>query len=439
MARVRESVINTEGQVIESTGELVLVEVLDNELPAGAQFVYSERGVRVIGAPTVADFCLEISKAARFGALLHFVIGDLLLAMRRVYGETYAQAASLTGYAPGTITNDVSVASRVPPEVRRLDACTYAHHQAVASLPVEYQKAVLDMAADGAWSTAETNAYVQMVKRANALPELDGLPELPLALAAISTIIIAAFIGLFDDLFALAKRFDGRTGIKRIGLPQWAKPLLMLPAAVPLMAIMAGHTSMTVPLLGAVDFGLAYPLLLVPLAVIGAANATNMLAGLNGLETGLGVVLLGSMGLWAVVTEQPAAAAIALPLSAALAGFLIWNHWPSRILPGDSVSYIIGAAVATVAVIGNMERFAVISFMPWFIELVLKARGRFRAESFGRLRPDGTLESPGKIYSLTHLVMRVGRFKEPQVVAILIGLELLLSVAVWAIYWPIAI
>jgi UDP-N-acetylglucosamine--dolichyl-phosphate N-acetylglucosaminephosphotransferase len=267
----------------------------------------------------------------------------------------------------------------------------------------------------------------------------DGLPELPLALAAISTIIIAAFIGLFDDLFALAKRFDGRTGIKRIGLPQWAKPLLMLPAAVPLMAIMAGHTSMTVPLLGAVDFGLAYPLLLVPLAVIGAANATNMLAGLNGLETGLGVVLLGSMGLWAVVTEQPAAAAIALPLSAALAGFLIWNHWPSRILPGDSVSYIIGAAVATVAVIGNMERFAVISFMPWFIELVLKARGRFRAESFGRLRPDGTLESPGKIYSLTHLVMRVGRFKEPQVVAILIGLELLLSVAVWAIYWPIAI
>jgi len=179
MARVRESVINTEGQVIESTGELVLVEVLDNELPAGAQFVYSERGVRVIGAPTVADFCLEISKAARFGALLHFVIGDLLLAMRRVYGETYAQAASLTGYAPGTITNDVSVASRVPPEVRRLDACTYAHHQAVASLPVEYQKAVLDMAADGAWSTAETNAYVQMVKRANALPELDGLPELP--------------------------------------------------------------------------------------------------------------------------------------------------------------------------------------------------------------------------------------------------------------------
>lgn len=179
MVKVRESSVNTPGQVIESTGELVLVEVLDNELPAGVQFVYSEKGVRVIGAPSVADFCLEISKAARFGALLHFVIGDLLLAMQCIYGETYAQAASLTGYAPGTITNDVSIAKRVPPEVRRLDACTYAHHQAVASLPVEYQKAVLDMAADGAWSTAETNAYVQLVKRANALPELDGLPELP--------------------------------------------------------------------------------------------------------------------------------------------------------------------------------------------------------------------------------------------------------------------
>jgi len=262
--------------------------------------------------------------------------------------------------------------------------------------------------------------------------------DLPATLAALSTILIAAFIGLFDDLFSLLKKIDGKTGHKRIGLPQWAKPLLTLPAAVPLMAIMAGETSMAMPLFGSVNFGILFPLLLVPLAVVGASNATNMLAGLNGLEAGLGAVLLGSIGTFAALTGRIAAMTIALPLAAALVGFYIWNRYPAKIMPGDSLSYIVGAAVATVAVIGNMERFAVISFTPWFIELILKARGCFKSESFGILQMDGSLAPPQKrICSLTHLVMRLGRFNEKQVVLIIIGLEVAVSAIAWLLYWPL--
>jgi UDP-N-acetylglucosamine--dolichyl-phosphate N-acetylglucosaminephosphotransferase len=53
---------------------------------------------------------------------------------------------------------------------------------------------------------------------------------------------------------------------------------------------------------------------------------------------------------------------------------------------------------------------------------LLKARTKFQAESFGKLRKDGTIEAP-RVDSLTHLVMRLGRFTEAQVVSILMLIQ----------------
>jgi UDP-N-acetylglucosamine--dolichyl-phosphate N-acetylglucosaminephosphotransferase len=64
-----------------------------------------------------------------------------------------------------------------------------------------------------------------------------------------------------------------------IGLSKLQKPLLMIPAAVPMMVINAGRSTIALPFLGAVDLGLFYPLLLVPIGIVGASNAFNMLAG----------------------------------------------------------------------------------------------------------------------------------------------------------------
>lgn len=252
-----------------------------------------------------------------------------------------------------------------------------------------------------------------------------GLIEL---LAAISTIIIVSMIGIFDDLSRLFKKhkIDKRYGnVKRIGLKQWQKPLLALPAAVPLMAIMAGDSMMSIPFIGNVDFGIVYPLFFVPIAIVGASNAANMLAGMNGLESGLGSVLLAAMGIYGYLHGEMVVAAIAFCMAAALLGFLRYNWYPAKIMPGDSVVYIIGASIATVAILGNMEKFAVICFIPWFVELILKSRSKMKAENFGKLQPDGTLKtSYKKIYSWTHLIMKSGRWKEHQIVSIIIGIEI---------------
>ena len=267
--------------------------------------------------------------------------------------------------------------------------------------------------------------------------EVQNLVEL---FAGITTILIITIIGMFDDLSSLTRKgkADNFGNLKRIGLKQWQKPLLTLPAAIPLMAIMAGDTSIAVPLLGSINVGIFYPLLIVPMAIIGASNATNILAGMNGLEAGLGIVLISTLGAYAYLHESVAAAMIAFTFAISLLAFLWFNKYPARIMPGDSMTYAIGSVVAVVAIIGNMEKFALYVFILWFVELALKIRSRIdlghTAESFGVLQPGGTLKAPyPKIYSLTHAVMKIRPMKEWQVVMVLVGLQVLISMSVFLI------
>jgi UDP-N-acetylglucosamine--dolichyl-phosphate N-acetylglucosaminephosphotransferase len=245
-------------------------------------------------------------------------------------------------------------------------------------------------------------------------------------LASLNTILIITIIGIFDVLTALMKKKEGQgifEKLKRRGIPSWFYFFLPLPAAVPLMAVNAGVTSMVLPFLGRVQLGIIYPLLLVPLAVLCCSNATNFFAGFNGLEAGMGFVLHLSLGVFALLTSHIAAAVIALTFAVGLISFLRYNWYPAKVFPGD-LNYTIGAVAACVTVLGNMEKFAILCFTPWIIESFLKALSRFHAENYGILLKDGTLKPrETKIRSLTHLIMRSGRFTEVQVTSILIALE----------------
>jgi UDP-N-acetylglucosamine--dolichyl-phosphate N-acetylglucosaminephosphotransferase len=254
-----------------------------------------------------------------------------------------------------------------------------------------------------------------------------GIQDIVKIFAAISTVMIVTFIGVFDDLGGLVKRSADNKEFKRIGLKQWQKPLMTLPAAIPLMAVMVGDTTMALPFLGNINFGIFYTLILIPIAMVGASNAYNMIAGMNGLEAGLGVVLLSSLGIYAYFQGEIAAALLALTLAAGLLALLRFNWYPAKIMPGDSLTYLIGASVATIAIIGNMEKFALLAFLPWIVEGILKLRSRFKAENFGVLQADGTLKAPyPSVYSLTHIAMKIRRFKEWQVVSFLIIIEAVL-------------
>ncbi|KON29705.1 hypothetical protein AC482_05850, partial [miscellaneous Crenarchaeota group-15 archaeon DG-45] len=221
-----------------------------------------------------------------------------------------------------------------------------------------------------------------------------GLPELIYILAGISTILIITLIGIFDVLTALMERREGPglfERMKRRGIPGWLYFLIPLPAAVPLVAVNAGVSHMTLLIIGRIELGLVYPLVLVPLALLCCSNATNFLAGFNGLEAGMGFVLHLSLGLFALAQGKGAASLVALAFAAALLAFIRYNWYPAKIFPGD-LNYTIGAAAVCVTVLGNMERFAILCFAPWLAEAFLKAGSGFRAESYGMLQEDGTVK-----------------------------------------------
>ncbi len=255
---------------------------------------------------------------------------------------------------------------------------------------------------------------------------LKSSQDLIYILASLSTILIITLIGIFDVLTALMKTREGAgifERLKRRGIPQWFYFFIPLPAAVPLMAVAAGVTHMSLPFFGRVELGLAYPLILVPLAVLCCSNATNFLAGFNGLEAGMGTVLLASLGAFALISNKMAAAALALSFAAALLAFLRYNWYPAKVFPGD-LNYTIGAVAACVTVLGNMEKFAILCFTPWVVEALLKAASRFNAETYGMLQTNGVVKPrDNSIRSMTHLVMKSGNFTEAQVTMILIAVE----------------
>jgi UDP-N-acetylglucosamine--dolichyl-phosphate N-acetylglucosaminephosphotransferase len=226
------------------------------------------------------------------------------------------------------------------------------------------------------------------------------------------TLLLACTIGFIDDILGWKK-----------GLKPWQKVLMTLVIAIPLVVINAGHSIISLPFIGAVDLGLFYPLLIVPLGVIGATNGYNLLAGHNGLEAGLGAVIFMTLGIVLFMTGQMWLAFVAAIIVLALFAFLIFNKLPAKVFPGDSLTYSAGAMIV---------------FIPFIIEGILKAGSRFKAENFGIPKKDGSLELPyKKTYSLTHFSMKLLRKIKPShkvyekdVVALLVSIEAIIGIAI---------
>ncbi len=254
-------------------------------------------------------------------------------------------------------------------------------------------------------------------------------------LAVISTVLIVTFVGLVDDLNVSSKKVRTKDGRNvKVGLPQWIKPLLTLPAAIPLMVINAGVTSMAIPLIGDVELGILYPLLVIPFTVVFLSNAVNLLGGFNGVESGMGIVYFVALGAYGLFNES-ISAPIFLISAASLIGFIKYNWYPAKILPGDSLTYLLGSVVAAGAIVGNIERAAVVVMIPFLAEFLLKFRSRFKASCLGKLRKDGKLDAPygKKIYSLTHIIMNIRPFREIDVTLLLILIEVLVCVPIFLI------
>ena len=137
--------------------------------------------------------------------------------------------------------------------------------------------------------------------------------------ALLVSLLTVSFIGFIDDILVKKTRESS------YGLKQWQKPLLTMIAAIPLVAVKAGTTVITVPFYGSFDVGIFYPLILVPIGFIGATNMVNLLAGFNGSEAGMGLIYTGMLGIYAYVSGSYVAALLAFATFSSLLVFFYYN------------------------------------------------------------------------------------------------------------------
>ncbi len=249
-----------------------------------------------------------------------------------------------------------------------------------------------------------------------------------LLLAALCSITLLALIGIFDDFFKLS----------------WTtKALIPVLGALPLVAITAGSTVVSIPFFGEANLGLLYTFVLIPLGVTGAANAVNMAAGYNGVEAGSVAVISAFLLFIAVQAGAfPSAVILAATLGASLA-FLKYNWFPAKVFPGDVGTLAMGAAIASAVIIGNMEKYGVILFIPAFYELA--ATMYYWAKSIERrhachnpvISSDGKLSPPRgtQNYTLFYKILSWKPMREPSLVLSVLGLYVISGILALLVFF----
>ena len=95
--------------------------------------------------------------------------------------------------------------------------------------------------------------------------------------------------------------------------------------------------------------------------IAGMANFVNITDGLDGLVSGLTIVLCISLGFALVVMKDYMSTPLVFTLAGSLLGFLWYNTNPARVFMGDTGSLAIGALLPAVALLSHMEIFLIIA------------------------------------------------------------------------------
>lgn len=231
--------------------------------------------------------------------------------------------------------------------------------------------------------------------------------------ALMVTIFLITMIGLFDDIKGIRQRF-------KIGL--------CAVAGLPLCFTVHDPT-LRFSLLGTINLGVLYYLFVV-LTVTTSANLVNLLAGFNGLETGMGIVCVTTLALILMISRQIEFLVIILPFLAALIGFIHYNWYPAKTFPGDTLTLTIGAILASLAILTKTEFYLALLLLPHFADFLLKIFVGFKGRIlYGNttLNPDGTL-APAPYPALAHKLLKMIPMTEKQLVKTLIGLEIFFAI-----------
>jgi UDP-GlcNAc:undecaprenyl-phosphate GlcNAc-1-phosphate transferase len=89
--------------------------------------------------------------------------------------------------------------------------------------------------------------------------------------------------------------------------------------------------------------------------LIGTINALNLLDGIDGLATVIGIIISLALATMALLSGHFPVAMICLLFAAGLIGFLVFNYPPASIFLGDTGSMLIGTVIGALAIKGSLK------------------------------------------------------------------------------------
>lgn len=164
---------------------------------------------------------------------------------------------------------------------------------------------------------------------------------------------IAGFglIGFLDDFIIIKKR-------RSLGLKPWQKIVLQFALAIYISyyqyTASASAPQLMIPFTDvAINLGPLY-IPIMTFIIIGIVNAVNLTDGLDGLASGVTLIVATFFMLLASsVTVNTDVAVLAAATVGACLGFLGFNSYPAKIFMGDTGSMALGGAVVAFAVLTN--------------------------------------------------------------------------------------
>lgn len=96
-----------------------------------------------------------------------------------------------------------------------------------------------------------------------------------------------------------------------------------------------------------------YSLFATLLWLVALPNIINLIDGMDGLASGVGMFLCLTLGVMGIVGGQMEVAVVSLAMAGALLGFLLFNFPPARIFLGDGGAYLIGFFIGSVSLTGS--------------------------------------------------------------------------------------
>lgn len=168
-------------------------------------------------------------------------------------------------------------------------------------------------------------------------------------------VILGAFLafgilGFLDDFVKVSMK-------RNLGLTAKQKLALQILIAV-ILAIYQSNTSvlgtkMAIPFTDInLDFGIWY-VPFIAFVVVAMVNAVNLTDGLDGLASGVTLIVALFFGISGSLFGSPAAALFCAAVAGACFGFLMFNKHPAKIFMGDTGSLALGGGIAAAAIIMN--------------------------------------------------------------------------------------